>query len=230
MIEQTLKTISGKLKIKIPSDLDQVTLGQMMELQERENLTDLDAISILSGIDIGELKNIRNADDLQPFGNAILSLSQQIKYLYNAENIPDKITFHSANARICVKVIHNLSIEPAGAFMAARDIISGEIDEHIKKYGPDDWQEYFSPSLKACCQVLAHYFFCRVTGKSYNEYEVEEFCNEIKQLKVVEALPVARHFFTSYPGSLAKKINFFRRLRQLWRKKPGFRHSKNLNI
>lgn len=191
MIEKTLKTTSGKLKIKIPSGLNEVTLGQMIALQEKENLNDLEAISILSGIDMNELNNVCSLNDLQVFGDAVLSLSQQITYMYNSEDIPDKITFYSGNASIKVNVMRNLSIEPAGAFMAARDIISDEINGQIKKYGPDDWQEHFNPSLKACCHILAHYFFCRVTGKTYNEYEVEEFCNEIKKLRVTEALPIA---------------------------------------
>jgi hypothetical protein len=230
MIEKTLKTTSGKLKIKIPSSLNEVTLGQMIELQEKENLNDLEAISILSGIDINELNNVCSLDKLQVFGEAVLSLSNQIKYLYDSEKIPDKITFYSGNIRVNVNVMRNLSIEPAGAFMAARDIIADEINEHIKEYGPDNWQEHFNPSLKACCQVLAHYFFCRVTGKIYNEYEVDEFCNEIKKLRVVEALPVSKHFFTYYPGLSKPKTSFFRHFRQLWKRKLGYSHSKSLSI
>ncbi|MDP9048299.1 MAG: hypothetical protein M3N14_09195, partial [Bacteroidota bacterium] len=145
MIERTLKTMNGKVKIKIPSDLNEVSLGQMMALQEKENLTDLEAISVLSGVDVAELNNVCRMDDLQVFGDTILSLSRQIKDSYNADAIPDKITFYSGNARINVKVMRNLSIEPAGAFMASRDIISDEINEHIKKYGPDDWQQHFNP-------------------------------------------------------------------------------------
>jgi hypothetical protein len=230
MIEKKLKTISGKLKIKIPSSLNEVTLGQMIALQEKENLNDLEAISILSGIDINKLNNVCSLDDLQVFGEAVSLLSQQIKYMYDSEKIPEKITFYSGNTRVSVNVMRNLSIEPAGAFMAARDIIADEINEHMKKYGPDDWQEYFNPSLKACCQILAHYFFCRVTGKIYNEYEVEEFCNEIKKLRATEALPVAKHFFTCYPGLSKRKMNFLNRFRQLWKRKPGYKHSKSLNI
>jgi hypothetical protein len=230
MIEKTLKTISGKLKIKISSSLNEVTLGQMIELQEKENLNDLEAISILSGIHINELNNVCSLDDLQVFGETVLSLSKQIKYMYDSEKIPEKITFYSGNTRVSVNVMRNLSIEPAGAFMAARDIISDEINEHIKKYGPDDWQEHFNPSLKACCQVLAHYFFCRVTGKIYSEYEVEEFCNEIKKLRVTEALPVSKHFFTCYPGLLKPKTSFFRRFLPRWKRRLGYSRSKSLNI
>ncbi|HWZ15702.1 MAG TPA: hypothetical protein VNW95_10745 [Mucilaginibacter sp.] len=230
MIEKTLKTISGKLKIKIPSSLNEVTLGQMIELQEKENLNDLEAISILSGIPINQLNNVCSLDDLRVFGDAILSLSNQIKYMYDSEKIPEKINFCSGNTRVCVNVMRNLSIEPAGAFMAARDIISDEINEHIKKYSPDDWQEHFNPSLKACCQVLAHYFFCRVTGKIYNEYEVEEFCNEVKKLGVAEALPVSKHFFTCYPGLSKPKTSFFRRFLQRWKRRLGSSRSKSLNI
>lgn len=107
--------------------------------------------------------------------------------LYNSDSIPSGIMFESSNKM--VNVVRNLSIEPAGAFMAAREIIVDEINAHIKQHGAENWQQNFNPSLKACCQILAHYFFCRATGKKYNEYEAEEFCSEIKKLRVTEALP-----------------------------------------
>jgi hypothetical protein len=230
MIEKTLKTTEGKLRVKIPGGLNEVTLGQMMEIQEKPVLSDLEAISILSGLPIEQLQNVCNVNDLQVFGDAILSLSHQIKHLYNSDTIPKKVTFSSEDCSKTINVISNLSVEPAGAFMAARDIIADEINEYIKQYGPDNWEEQFNPSLKACCQVLAHYFYCKATGKKYNEYEAEEFCNEIKKLRVTEALPIAKHFFTCYPGLSKQKINFFHRFRQFLRKKLVYNPSKNLSI
>ena len=124
----------------------------------------------------------------------------------------------------------NLSVEPTGAFMAVREIIAEEIKAHIEKNGEENWKEYFNPSLKACCQVLAHYFFCRVTDKGYNEYEAEAFCDEVKKLKVTEALPVARHFFTCYPNLLKKRTGFFHQLQLLWNKRQAYNHLKSLSI
>jgi len=196
MIEKTLKTTNGKLRVKIPDQLNELTLGQMMALQEKPNLNDIEAISILSGIAINDLHNVKNADDFQLFSEAVLSLSYQIKYLYNSKTIPKEVTFildtgNEKPVAKTVKVIHNLSVEPTGAFMAARDIIADEINDHIKQYGDEGWQEHFNPSLNACCHVLAHYFFCRATSKKYNEYLAEEFCAEIKKMRVTEALPIA---------------------------------------
>lgn len=191
MIEKTLKTIGGQINIKIPSLLNELTLGQLMALQDKPDLSDLDAISILSGVAIDELQNIKNAEDLHAFGEAVLSLSTQISYLYNSDEIPKKVTFYHGKSPIEIKVINNLSVEPAGAFLASRDIITTEINEHIKTHGEEDWQQRFNPSLKACCQILAHYFYCRVTGERYNEYKIEAFYDVIKQLRVTEALPIA---------------------------------------
>lgn len=230
MIEKTLKTTKGKLQVKIPSQLNEVTLGQMMEIQENPFLNDIGAISILSGISIDQLENVSDITDFQVFGDVVLTLSHQIKHLYNSDAVPKKITFLLAGGSIKINVINNLSVEPAGAFMAARDIIAEEINEHINQYGKDDWESNFSPSLKVCCQVLAHYFFCRATGKRYNEYEAEEFCNEIKKLRVTEALPIAKHFFTCYPSLSKQKTNFYQRLQRFWKKGPGYSHSKNLSI
>jgi len=181
MIEKTLKTTEGKILVKIPTALSEVTLGQMMDMQEKHYLNDLDAISILSGIPMDELATVRNIEDFRFFGESVLSLSNQIKHLYNSDAIPRKVGFTLDKSKVTVNVIHNLSVEPAGAFMAARDLIADEINETIKIYGEEDWKEHFHPSLKACCHLLAHYFFCRATGKKYNEYEAEAFTTEIKK-------------------------------------------------
>ncbi|QTE37540.1 hypothetical protein J3L18_00285 [Mucilaginibacter gossypii] len=235
MTEQILKTTQGKLRVRIPTQLNEVTLGQLMDLQARPDITDLEAISILSGIPVIELHNIKNYDDLHLFGDAVLSLSYQIKHLYNSNEIPKEVIFMLSGdsgapfQKTKVKVMQNLSVEPAGAFMAARDIIAEEINAHIKTHGEDDWQEHFNPSLNACCQVLAQYFYCRATGKKYDEYEVEGFMDEVKKLRVTEALPISKHFFTCYPSLSMPRISFWHRLLPYWKKRQGSSRSKNLN-
>jgi hypothetical protein len=226
MIQKTLKTTQGKLKVEIPDKLEEVTLGQMMALQEKTDLNDLEAISILSGVSVEQLKNVQNMDDFAVFGDGVLSLSHQIKHLYNSDVIPKKVTFTTGKT---VNVISNLSVEPAGAFMAAREIIADEINEHIKLYGDEDWQQVFNPSLKACCQVLAHYFYCKATGKLYNEYEAEEFTTEIKKLRVTEALPIAKHFFTCFPSLSKPRTGFLHRLRLHLSSGQASGHLKSLN-
>ncbi|GGB08019.1 hypothetical protein [Mucilaginibacter rubeus] len=235
MTEQILKTTQGKLRVRIPTQLNEVTLGQLMDLQARPDITDLEAISILSGIPVIELHNIKNYDDLHQFGDAVLSLSYQIKHLYNSNEIPKEVIFMLSGdsgapfQKTKVKVMQNLSVEPAGAFMAARDIIAEEINTHIKTHGEDDWQEHFNPSLNACCQVLAQYFYCRATGKKYNEYEVENFIDEVKKLRVTEALPISKHFFTCYPSLSMPRISFWHRFLPYWKKGQESSRSKNSN-
>ena len=229
MIEKTLKTTDGKLQVRIPTAMDEITMAQLMAMQEKHYLDDLDAISILSGVSKEDLYSVRNIHDFHVFGDYVLSLSHQIKYLYNSDVMPRMVTFTLGKRKVPVVIMGNLSVEPAGAFLAARDIIADEINEHISLYGEEDWKEHFQPSLKACCQVLAHYFFCRATGKKYDEYEAEAFCDEIKKLRVTEALPIARHFFTCYPDLLKQRISFSQRLRQYWRGKLVSRRLKSSN-
>lgn len=229
MITQQLKTIDGKLLVSMPSALTEVTLGQLMLMQEKSTLTDLDAISILSGVAVDDLKNVKDFNDFDVFAEVVLALSNQIRCLYNSDELPAMVTFKVDGKRVKVKVISNLSVEPAGAFMAAREIIADEIQQHIAQHGEDDWQQSFSPSLKACCQVLAHYFYCRVTGKRYSEYQAEQFAETVKTIGVLEALPIAKHFFMSYPSLSKPKTGFWHRFRQLWRKRPVYSRSKNLS-
>lgn len=237
MIAKTLKTINGELQVKIPNQLKEVTLGQIIAMQENPDITDIEAISILSGIPVNELHNIKNYHDLHEFGSAVLSLAYQLQHQYNSNHIPAEVTFISQPSgaakklpqKTRVKVMQNLSVEPAGAFMAARNIIAEEINAHIKTHGEDNWQENFNPSLSACCQILAQYFYCRATGKKYNEYEVEKFIAEVKKLRVTEALPIARHFFICYPNLSKPKTSFWHRLLPRLKNGPGYNHSRNLN-
>lgn len=234
MIEKALKTITGKLSVKIPTELNELTLGQIMAMQQKPDLNDIEAISILSGITVDELYNVKSIHDFQVFTDAILALSQQIKQLYNSEIIPKEVVFILHNAQEkqvqkTVKVSHDLSVEPAGAFMAARDIIAEEINNHITQHGDEDWQERFNPSLSACCQVLAHYFFCKVTGQKYNEYQAEEFSNEIKKMRVTEALPIARHFFSCYPNLSRPKTSCWHRLLPRWKNGQASSRSRSSN-
>jgi hypothetical protein len=229
MIEKTLKTTGGKIRVRIPTVLNELTVGQLMAMQEKQNLDDMDAISILSGVPKKDLYTVRDITDFLVFGDYVLSLSHQIRYLYNSDIIPNRVTFTINEKKVTVGVMRNLSVEPAGAFLAARDIIADEINEHINLYGEEDWKEHFQPSLKSCCQVLAQYFYCRVTGNSYDEYEAEAFCEEIKKLGVTEALPIAKHFFTCYPNLLKQRISFSERLHQYWRGKLVSRRLKSSN-
>lgn len=228
-IEKNLQTTNGKITIRIPATLDEITLGQLMAMQEKPDLDDLDAISILSSIPREELLSVKNFDDFQVFSDHIQSLAVQIKYLYYSSTIPKKVTFMIDGRKVAVSVMNNLSVEPAGAFLAARDIISEEIKQHIEQYGEEDWRERFQPSLKACCHVLAHYFYCRATGKKYDEYEAEQFCDEIKKMRVTEAMPIAKHFFTCYPYLLKQKIGYSQQLRLYWKKKQALQLLKSLS-
>ncbi|HZY36412.1 MAG TPA: hypothetical protein VFE53_07180 [Mucilaginibacter sp.] len=230
MIEKKVKTLDGQLFISIPSSIDEITLGQVMEMQEKPSLHDMDALAILSGISLQELQNIKNSDDLLIFGDVILLLSKQLRNLYANDKIPKSITFRLPAGGKTVNVVQNLSVQPAGAFFAAREFIAEEINEHIKKYGAGDWQSTFNPSLKACCNILAQYFYCRVTGKMYNEYEVDEFAGEIKKLRVVEALPIAKHFFHYYPRLSQPKTGCLNQLLQRWKRRRESMLLKNLSI
>lgn len=229
MIEKTLHTDDGKIRVRIPTMLNEITLGQLIAIQEKQHLDDLDAISILSGVPKEELANVINFDDFSVFGDHVQSLSKQIIHLYESDTIPQKIAFTIGQQHVVVDVIHNLSVEPAGAFLAARDIIADEISRYIQEHSEENWQSYFQPSLKACCHILAHYFFCRVTQKRYDEYEAEAFCEQVKKLRVTEALPIARHFFTCYPNLSKQRTGFWQQLRQYWKRKQASGRSKNLN-
>ncbi len=202
----------------------------MMAIQERRFPDELDTISILSGIPKENLLHGVDFGDLQLFGNYIHSLSHQAKYLYDGDIISQKVVFMFEGCRVVVNIFRNLSIEPAGAFIAARNIIADEINEHIHLYGEEDWKEHFLPSVKSRCDLLAHYFFCRVTGKIYDEREANKFSEEVKNLRATEALPIAKYFFSCYPDLLQQRAGFFNQLRHYWRRKKVHKRLENFDI
>ena len=219
----------GYISLTMPEKLEQVTLGQLIAMQTTDNLGDLQAISILSGAALTDLQNIVDVNDLQVFNNAVLNIAHQITHLYNSEAIPQKVNFTIDDKVQTVKVMKNLSVEPAGAFMASREIIADEISKHIQQNGEEDWQESFSPSLSACSRLLAQYFYCRAAGKPYNEYAAAEFEEQVKLLPVTDALPIARYFFLSYPNLSKPKTGFWHRLRRQWKSGRVLKTSSRLN-
>jgi hypothetical protein len=216
MIEKTLQTLTGKLKVSIPTTLHELQLGQLMAMQSAEKLDDLQAIHILSGVPLQDLKQVKSFAELQIFNEQVLALAQQIKELYNSEAIPQTVTFTTVGKPQKVKVMKNLSVEPAGAFMASRDIIAEEISKHIALHGDENWQQNFNPSLQTCSQVLAHYFYTKVTGRPYDEEFAAAFTSEVERLPVTDVLPIARYFFLNYPNLSKPKTGFWHRLFRHW--------------
>jgi hypothetical protein len=218
MIQKTLKTLTGTLNVAIPTSLNELRLGQLMAMQAADELNDLQAIHILSGVPLAELQQVQHFTDLEIFNEQVLTLATEIKQLYSSDAIPDAVTFSLDDKPVKVKVMKNLSVEPAGAFMAARDIIAEEINKHIAQHGDANWQETFNPSLQTCSQVLAHYFYSRATGQPYDELLAAQFTEQVEQLPVTQALPIAKYFFLSYPSLSKPKTGCWHRLHRLWNK------------
>lgn len=220
-MKKKIKTTTGNITLTMPDNLNEVTLGQLIAMQASANLNDLEAISILCNIPLNDLQNIVDVADLQIFSTQVLNIAQQIEQLYIVGDIPEKTIFAVDGKPVEVKVVKNLSMEPAGAFMASREIIADEIAQHMKQRGEEHWQENFNPSLTAYAQVLAQYFYCRATGEPYNEYAAAEFEQQVKQLPVTDAIPIARYFFLSYPNLSKPRTGYWQRLRRRWSSARG---------
>jgi len=220
MISKILKTTDGKLKVSIPSTLEEITLGMLIGLDA--DLSEVQVIGVLSGL--GEqLYNVRNIDDFQQFHEHVLSLTHQIQYVYQEQaTIPKEVKLMGRT----IPVMSNLSVEPAGAYLNCRDIIAEEINECQKFFGEEDWQLNFKPSLKSAARVLAQYFFCPATKKPYNEYEAEAFESEVVKLPITQALPIATFFFLNYPNLLKPKVSYYQVFKQQLRKKQALRSLK----
>ncbi|QQL50344.1 hypothetical protein [Mucilaginibacter ginkgonis] len=219
MITKTFKTTGGKLQVSIPETIREISLGQLIALQSTTQMNDLDAISILSGTPLSQIRLIKDFADLHHFSVHIAKLSEQIRAAYDSDSLPKTVCFDVDGSPKDIAVITNLAIEPAGAFMAARDLITEEINKHVEMHGEEDWKNSFNPSLSACAMILAHYFYSKVTRREYNEYRAEEFIKVVKRLPFTDALPIAKYFFLNYPNLSKPKISCWHRVQLLWKKR-----------
>lgn len=233
---QTIETLSGKLKIKIPTNLNEVSLSQMIAMQSLEDGSN--EIPLIPGLTEDVVNNIINFQDLIDIRERILSLAHQIKYCYDDKKIPEYITIGTKqvkhfwgmkNVPNRVKVIKNLSIEPAGALFASRDLIADERIRHIKEFG-DDWEQHFIPSLDCCAGILAHYLYCPATDKLWEESKANLFKEEILKLSIAETLPIARFFFLKYPVLSRSKVSILDLYRMKLKKRLESRTLKNSHI
>ena len=184
MITKQVQTLTGKIRLQIPTELTEITLGSMIAMESATG----NEIPLIPDLTAEVCDNIVNVSDLIDIRERILSLAHKIKYQYQETKLPEKL--------LGVKVPQNLSIEPAGAYLVCRDLIAEEINRHITEFGEDEWEQHFQPSLNTCALILANYFYCRVTGELWNEQKAEEFRSEVLKLSVAESLPVARFFFS----------------------------------
>lgn len=229
MISKSVQTKAGKVKVNIPTSLSEITVGQMIEMESPKS----NEIPLIPQLTEEVVNNIINYQDLIDIRERVLSLFHKIKYEYQESKLPEYIVFGTKTNRFGfikenrIKVPKNLSMEPAGAYLACRDLIAEEINRHITLYGEDDWKTNFVPSLKTCSMILAHYFYCPVTGNLWSEQKAEEFQSEILKLSVQEALPVARFFIRMYPDLSRQKIGLWQAMLQSWKRGRALRRIKN---
>ncbi len=225
MIEKNIKTTEGAMKITIATDLSEVTLQKFIDLQAIGVTTNLEAVGILSGIPKEELYTVRNIDDFRMFKPTIDSLNHQAVEVFNGE-IPASITFPKYGK---FKPVKNLSVEPVGAYISVSELIEKE-QEVAKAIYPDTWEDFFSPSLRSCLDILAHYFYSYVTGLPYTERGALDFTEVVKELPCTQALPIAKYFFLNYPHLTKQKVGFFQVAHQALKLKLGSDPSKNSDI
>lgn len=237
MISKTLKTLSGTVKIKIPENLNEITIGQAIEA---ENWTEeSDCVPYIPGLTKDVTDNIIDFNQLIDIRDRTLSLAHQIQYCYNENQIPKYITFGTKKVKQLwwfktipnkVKVITNLSIEPAGAYLSSRDIIVEEINKHISIYGEDKWQESFKPGFDVCASVLANYFYCPVTSELWNEQRAADFKSEILKLSIQDAMPIACFFFRNFNNLYRPKTTAYQLFRQILKRKAALRRLRSSRI
>lgn len=232
MFSKTVKTTNGNLKVTIPSSRDEISIGLLQRLtpEPGHSFGFMEQISILSGVpmetddeDKACLLDVINQDELvSGFEAPLQALAYQLKAFQEVQAIPDEIMlimphnypasgkfkrwFNSDVKGKVIPVIKNLGVEPAGAYMEAKEVIKQEYErwERVKKEYGDHIE--FNPSIESQIKVLSIYFYCRATGEKFKSHKIDEFSEVIKKLSITQALPIARYFFLSYPNLSRPKV------------------------
>src|ERR1051325_1966645 len=122
MIVKTVQTLTGKIRLQIPTELTEISLGAMIAMESATG----NEIPLIPDLTEEVVNNITNVQDLIDIRERVLSLAHKIKYQYQETKLPEKL--------MGVKVPQNLSIEPAGAYLVCRDLIADEINKHIEQW------------------------------------------------------------------------------------------------
>lgn len=228
MLTQNFKTADGDIRLSIPQNLSELTMGMLADSEPKpgDSLSPLDMLSVLSGVPKESdteacLLDIFDIDELNVFTDTLLALHYQIAALKeNADKLPHTVTLKMHRAKyaftkgqslisrlrnIDAKIISipkDLKIQPAGAAMEAEEVIKEEIQiyENAKKAFGDHL--VFNPSANSLLHILALYFYCPATGEKFNPQRVIEFANDvIRKMPVKQALPIAWFFFSRYRNS-----------------------------
>lgn len=235
MITKTIKTTSGPLKITIPSDIKELTIGKLMELTPvpGHSFSELEQLSIFTGIPTGDkefdkreididvitLGDICNVDDLRVFDEALQTIAYQLKHFVTVQEIPKSITLDMPQDYVkrrwttfatkslkTIPILSNLGIAPAGAYLEAKQLIKKEYERWEKVKEQYGEEIEFNPSIEAQIRLLSLYFYVPATGNKFNTLKVIEFDEVIKKLPITQALPIARYFFLRYPNLSRPKI------------------------
>lgn len=201
MYTKTLTTFEEQsIEISIPENANEITIGQLMAVTD-PNLTDFEIMAEISGLPVEDLYEMFDIDLISDF---VKSYQAVVDFLVNrlprSLAIPAALKITYQGRGIKVKVRGKLNIEPAGCYFMAKKLIDDEIQFAIDMFGPNSWQDHFSPSITSCSRLLDLFLFRKVdrSQRSLDE-TIKCFEGISKQLPLIDALAIAKHFFNKCP-------------------------------
>lgn len=205
-MKKQFKAVDGDITLSIPERFEEITLGQLIDLQAPGNNL-VDEVAILSHVPKDDLYNIRNISDLASLTPAIEELTAKILMDYDSSAMPKRITVGLTEKKT-IEISEDLGIRPAGAFIAADQAINAEMEKAREQYG-DDWEEHFKPSGDTLLTVLANFLYCEVTGLPWTEKGVNSFKHVVRWVPAYQALPIAKCFFLPYLNCASLTLSYW---------------------
>jgi len=174
-----------------PTEVAELTLGQFLALRCSTDI--LDEICALTGLGRQSVQNFRSQDDLKCCRLLLNNLGDKLAKGLAKAKMPKQTTIGGK----IVTVPKNLKLQPVGAFIAAHNLIT-----QTQKRQAQNAEEFDPTDLIP--QLLANYFWLPYMGEdelySDEKIENEAYMQQILNMPVTHALPIANFFFRRYPN------------------------------
>lgn len=216
--------INGKT-YNLPSNVDELTLGQFLALRKVDDKNTMNRICILLSADEDEFLSMPNNKSINKEVENVIALAQILNadmtaFFNGGEKIelPQTVTILGKE----IKIPGDIETQP---YWASR-IVKGIMLDQINKTGTG---ANFDPT-DVIDQVLAHYLYCPYTEMKYNEMQAERFREIVKEMPLKPAVQVANFFFLKSKSLYLTKIDRWITSLIIWKLKRASQRLKNTKI
>lgn len=212
------KVSLSKRTFYLPGSVSELTLGQFLDLRNPENADIVSRLAILLKIDVAEITDISYTTKQQREVDNLCNLTEVINQSLKDYFATDESIRKLKTVTILGETYRVPNAERA-AYWPSRKV-KEIIQEQIEKTGKSEFD-----ATDRMDEIIAHYMYSEVTGKPYNEIEADNFRHVIRDMALVEAVPLANFFILRWLTCwTTRRKSWFIKL-AIWKRRLGLKGS-----